>query len=127
MVSQSFKLLRDDPKLIVFPVLSALGVVALSLPFLLIALLGQGLQGNDFHWGPRTWLFTFGWYTAVSFVTIFFNCALAANGYPVFWAPAILWFATMFAAFTAASKIFTVVLYRYATTGDTPAGFDIPR
>ena len=46
--------------------------------------------------------------------------ALGANGYPIFIVPAILWFATMMAAFTAASEIFTVALYRYATTARRP-------
>ncbi|MCU1232387.1 MAG: hypothetical protein JWP63_354 [Candidatus Solibacter sp.] len=243
MVSQSFKLLRDDPKLVVFPILSALGVVALSLPFLFLL-----LTGMEIHSSPQTWLLAFAWYTAAAFVTIFFNCALAAcvqmrfagqtptlaagltraisrihvilawalvtstvgrviefveqragwagrlvfaalgfswnlatflivpvlvmeeggvldslrrsssllrktwgeqlisgiafgwmglltaipgvvlgalaaNGSPLFWVPTVIWFAGMFAAFTAASEIFTVVLYRYATDGQPPAGF----
>ena len=49
---------------------------------------------------------------------------LGANGYPIFIVPAVLWFATMVAAFTAAREIFTVVLYRYATTGEPPNGYD---
>ena len=247
LVSQSFRLLRTDPKLALFPILSALGVIALSLPFLLIALTGQ-----EMHWDAGAWVLLLAWYTAVSFVTIFCNCALAAcvqmrlagetpsiaaglrragsrahviflwalltstvgriiqlfeeragwigrivlgligvswnlatflivpvlvmedggvfdslrrsaallretwgeqiisgiafgwygllcvipgvvlgalaaNGYPLFIVPAVLWFAMLFAAFTAASEIFTVVLYRYATTGDSPAGYTLPR
>ncbi len=50
--------------------------------------------------------------------------ALGANGYPIFIVPAVLWFAAMMAAFTAASEIFTVALYRYATTGEAPSGYD---
>ncbi len=247
MVSQSFRLLRTDPKLALFPVLSALGVIALSLPFLLILLTGQ-----DMHWGAGAWLLVLAWYTGVSFVTIFCNCALAAcvqmrlagqtpsiaagirraasrghviflwalltstvgrilqlfeqragwtgrivlglfgvswnlatflivpvivmedsgvldslrrssallrqtwgeqiisgiafgwlgllfavpgvilgalgaNGYPLFIVPAVLWFAALFAAFTAAGEIFAVVLYRQAATGDAPAGFHLTR
>ena len=49
---------------------------------------------------------------------------LGANGYPIFIVPAIAWFATMVAAFTAAREIFTVALYRYATTGEPPNGYD---
>jgi Family of unknown function (DUF6159) len=243
LVSQSFKLLRDDLKLIVLPILSAIGVVALSLPFILALVLKDGI-----HWGPNSWLLAFGWYACASFVTIFFNCALAAcvqlkfagqtptladglrraasrihvillwslltstigrlfefieqrgwagriavgligiswnlstflivpvlvmedhgvidslrrsasllrqtwgeqlisgiwfgwigllvaipavvlgalaaNGYPVFWAPTIAWIAGWMAALTAAREIFTVVLYQYANTGVPPAGYD---
>jgi len=243
LVSQSFRLLRADPKLAIFPVLSAAGVLTLSLPFLFLAFTGQ-----DIHRGAGTWLLAFAWYAAVSFVTIFFNCALAAcvqlrlagqtpsisaglsraasrvhvillwalftstvgrmlqlleeragwvgrivlgmvglswnlatflivpvlvmeeagvvdslrrsaallrqtwgeqlistiafgwfgllfaipgivlgalaaNGYPALIAPAVLWFAALFASFTAASEIFTVVLYRYATSGQPPTGY----
>jgi hypothetical protein len=241
MVSQSFRLLRTDPKLALFPVLSALGVIALSMPFLLIV-----LTGEEMHWGAGAWPLVLAWYTGVSFVTIFSNCALAAcvqmqlsgqtpsisaglrraasrahviflwalltstvgrilqtfeqragwtgrivvglfgvswnlatflivpvivmedagvldslrrssallrktwgeqiisgiafgwfgllfavpgvilgalgaNGYPLFIVPAVLWFAALFAAFTAASEIFTVVLYYQAVNGDSPA------
>jgi hypothetical protein len=246
LVLQSFGLLRDDLKLIVFPILSAIGAVALSLPYLLMLFNGR-LRG-DIHWAD-TWLLVFAWYACASFVTIFFNCALAAcvqmrfagqtptiagglkraasrvhtillwsiltstvgrllkmleqrvgfitriatalvglswnmatvlivpvlvmedrgvidsvrrsaallrqtwgeqvisgiwfgwmglviaipgvvlgalgaNGYPIFIVPTVLWFAGWLAAFTAAREIFTVVLYRYATTGEPPAGFD---
>jgi len=76
LVSQSFRLLRSDKKLLVFPVLSAIGAAALALPFLL-ALFGMRPPGGT-HWGPNTWLFVFLWYWGASFITIFFNCALAA-------------------------------------------------
>jgi uncharacterized protein DUF6159 len=247
LVSQSFRLLRSDKKLLVFPVLSAIGAAALALP-LLSAVFGMR-PGRGFQWGPDTWLFFFLWYWGASFITIFFNCALAAcvqmrfagqdptladglrraasrvdtilmwslvsatvgqiarameeragwigrliigtvglgwgmatylvipvlvmedagvmdsvrrsssllrqtwgeqlisgiafgwlgllvaipgvvlgvvgaNGHPLFIVPAIAWFATMAAAFTAAREIFTVALYRYATTGEPPNGYD---
>jgi len=247
LVSQSFRLLRELPKLLLFPVWSALGVVALSLPILL-ALFGLH-PATGLHWGSSTWLLVLLWYCGASFITIFFNCALAAcvqmrfagqnptladglrraiarveiillwslisatvgylirwlesrvgfvgrlvaglsglgwnmatylivpvlvmeeqnvmdsirrsasllrqtwgeqlisglafgwlgllfalpgvvlgvvgaNGHPIVLIPAALWFATMIAAFTAASEIFTVVLYRYATTGQPPSGYD---
>ena len=76
LVSQSFRLLRSDKKLLVFPILSAIGAAALAIPFLL-ALFGMRPAGGP-HWGPNTWLFVFLWYWGASFITIFFNCALAA-------------------------------------------------
>jgi hypothetical protein len=240
-------LLGNDKKLLLFPILSAIGAAALALPFLL-ALFGIRPAGG-LHWGPNTWLFVFLWYCGASFITVFFNCALAAcvqlrfagqdatlgdglrraasrvhtillwsivsatvgliarwvesrvgwvgrliagvlglgwsmatylivpvlvmeeagvidsikrsgallrqswgeqlisglafgwlgllftvpgivlgvlgaNGYPIFIVPAIAWFATMMAVFTAAREIFTVALYRYATTGEAPSGYD---
>jgi hypothetical protein len=247
LVLQSFRLLRRDKKLLLFPILSAIGVAALAIPFLLVVF---GMRpAGDGHWGPYAWLLVFLSYWGACFVTIFFNCALAAcvqmdfagegatlgdglrraasrvraillwslvsatvgqftkilesragwtgrlmmgivglgwgmatflivpvlvmeesgvmdsvrrsaslvrqtwgeqlvyglafgwlgllfavpgivlgalgaNGYPIFIVPAILWFATMIAAFTAASEIFTVALYRYATTGEAPSGYD---
>ena len=253
LVLQSFRLLRNDKKLMVFPVLSAVGAGALALPFLL-ALFGLRLSdslrlADGVRWDGNTWLLVFLWYCGASFITIFFNCALAAcvqmrfagqegtlsdglrrawskvhviflwslvsatvgqalewldsragwigkvmiwlvglswgmatylvvpvlvmedagvmdsirrsssllrqtwgeqlisglafgwigllfaipgivigvlgaNGYPIFIVPAVLWFATMMAAFSAAREIFTVALYRYATTGEAPSGYD---
>ena len=49
---------------------------------------------------------------------------LGANGHPIFLVPAIAWFATMIAAFTAAREIFTAAPYRYATTGQARSGYD---
>jgi hypothetical protein len=250
LVSQSFRILRNDPKLLLFPVLSAIGVVALSVPFFL-ALFGLHIaDGLHFdRWGASSWLLVLLWYWGAAFVTVFFNCALAAcvqmqfagqeptigeglsravsrihvilawslvsasvgrileliqsrsglvgrivvmfvgmgwslatflivpvvvmeeqgvmdsirrsaallrqtwgeqiisgfafgwigllfaipgvvlgalgvNGYPIFLVPTVLWFAALIAAFAAASEIFTVVLYRYATSGQAPDGYD---
>jgi hypothetical protein len=66
----------------------------------------------------------FGWLGLLFAVPGIVIGVLGANGYPIFIVPAILWFATMVAAFTAASEIFTVALYRYATTGEAPSGYD---
>jgi hypothetical protein len=53
-------LLRNDKKLMVFPILSAIGAAALALPFLL-GLLGARLA-NGLHWGPNSWVLVFLWY-----------------------------------------------------------------
>ena len=246
LVTRSFQVLSEYPKLMFFPVVSALCVAAMSIPFL-IAVMGVATGGE--RWTPATWLLGFGWYAAAAFIGTFFNCALAAcaqmyfdgqtpewsagmhraaqrihvillwallsatigqflrwvdsragllgriaialvgvgwnmatflivpvlimeeggvmdslrrsaallrqtwgeqlisglaffwigllctipgivlgalgvNGYPVFLGPAVLWFALLFASFSAAGEIFTVVLYRYATTGQAAPGFD---
>src|SRR5947209_6725717 len=78
LVSQSFRLLREDLQLMIFPVLSTFGAVALSAPFLLLLFGGRLTTDLEIQWGPWTWLLLFGWYFTASFVTIFFNCALAA-------------------------------------------------
>jgi hypothetical protein len=79
LISQSFAILRKDKKLVLFPILSALGVVALAIAFI------SGLTGaapwhaSDLRWsGPSTWIWLFLWYCASSFAIVFFNCALAA-------------------------------------------------
>jgi hypothetical protein len=66
----------------------------------------------------------FGWLGLLFAVPGIVLGVFGANGYPIFIVPAIAWFATMIAAFTAASEIFTVALYRYATTGEAPSGYD---
>jgi Family of unknown function (DUF6159) len=73
-------------------------------------------------WGEQlisAWL-SAGWDCCGRFRASCWACVLGANGYPIFIVPAIAWFATMMAAFTAAREIFTVALYRYATTGQAP-------
>ena len=247
LVTQSFKVLGEEPKLMIFPILSAVSVAAMSVPFLL-AIFGMAI-GLDHHIGPAGWLIGFAWYACAAFLGTFFNCALAAcaqmhfagqtprlmdgihraarrahvillwallsatvgqflrwitsrsgligqifigllgfswnmvtflivpvlimeeggvvdsvrrsatllrqtwgeqlisglafgwigllvavpgvilgalgaNGHPYFLIPTVLWFAFMVAAFTAASEVFSVVLYRYATTGQADGGFD---
>jgi hypothetical protein len=250
LVTRSFRLLRNDPKLALFPVLSAVGAIALAVPLLAAALGFSWAEGlNNAHWGSYSWIYVTAWYLGTSFVTIFCNCALAAcvqmrlageeptiaggleraasrvhviflwalisttvgrilsmiqersglvgkiviafvgvgwslatylivpvlvmepvgvmdavrrsssllrqtwgeqvlsgfafgwiallcalpgvglgalamNGYPIFLVPMVLWFAGMWAAFSAAGEIFTVVLYRYATTGQAAPGYD---
>ena len=66
----------------------------------------------------------FGWLVLLYAIPGIVLGALGANGYPIFIVPAILWFAGMMAAFTTAREIFTVALYRYATTGEAPSGYD---
>src|ERR1035438_852849 len=68
LVSRSFRLLRNDKKLLVFPVLSAIGAAALAIPFL-FALFGMRPAGG-LHWGSNTWLFVFLWDWGASFLTI---------------------------------------------------------
>src|ERR1035438_3805500 len=75
LVSRSFRLLGSHKKLMVFPILSAIGAAALALPFLL-ALFGMRPAGG-LRWGSNTWLLVLLWYCGASFITVFCNCALA--------------------------------------------------
>ncbi len=59
LVSQSFRLLRYDTKLMVFPILSAIGALALSLPYLLMLFGGRFADG--FHWSATSWMLVFAW------------------------------------------------------------------
>ena len=76
LVSQSFRLLRNNNKRLAFQILSAIGAAALAVPFLL-ALFGMR-PADGIHWGPNAWLLVLLSYFGASFITIFFNCALAA-------------------------------------------------
>src|SRR5674476_1312335 len=76
LVSRSFRLLRSDKKLLVFPMLSAIGAAALAIPFLL-ALFGMRPAGG-LHWGSNTWLFVFLWLSGASVIATFDECALVA-------------------------------------------------
>lgn len=80
LVLQSFKVLRKDKQLILFPVLSALGVIAVAVPYLWALTGGAPSRIGEMHWsGASTWITLFLWYCCSSFVMIFFNCALAAS------------------------------------------------
>jgi hypothetical protein len=67
----------------------------------------------------------FGWMALLFAIPGIVLGVLGFNGYPIFILGAVTWFAMMMAAFTAAGEIFTVVLYRYATTGQAPSGYDV--
>src|ERR1051326_1197009 len=79
LVLQSFRMLRRDKLLILFPILSALGVIAIAVPYVMALTGGAPSRISQLHWsGPSTWLWLFLWYCSSAFVMIFFNCALAA-------------------------------------------------
>src|SRR5690242_13694946 len=75
LVMQSFRLLRADKKLMLFPVLSGIGMAAMIVPFLAVMVMARG---EGFHWGAPEWALSFLLYCAAAFVSVFFNCALAA-------------------------------------------------
>lgn len=76
LILQSFSILRRDRQLILFPVLSALAAIAVSIPFLLALFAGASVHLD--RWTPMHYALTFLWYSACAFVIVFFNCALAA-------------------------------------------------
>ncbi len=84
LIMQSFAILRKDKRLVVFPILSALAVIGLTIPYFL-AVTGwtlwhpANLQWSDLHLpGASKYAWLFLWYVIISFPMIFFNCALAA-------------------------------------------------
>jgi hypothetical protein len=77
---RSFKVLRRDQQLVLFPILSALGAAAVSVPFFLTLF----SSGAPRRWDPATILAFFVWYCAANFVMVFFNCALAASAQAFF-------------------------------------------
>ena len=76
LIKQSLAVLRRDKKLALFPVLSALAAVAVSAPFWVALFAAAPAESS--HWTPATYAWMFLWYCALSFVIIFFNCALVA-------------------------------------------------
>src|SRR5215475_9726082 len=79
LLKQSFAILREDTRLLIFPVLSALAAVAVSAPY--AWLLIGGFSGEPVTHPTLTaasWAILFAWYCSAAFVMIFFSCALAA-------------------------------------------------
>ena len=76
LMLRSFRVLRQDTQLIVFPILSTLAAAAVSVPFAL-AIFATG--GGPHRWQPVDFALMFVWYVCANFVVVFFNCALAAS------------------------------------------------
>jgi hypothetical protein len=76
LMMQSFGVLRRDKQLVIFPVLSAIAAIAISVPFVL-ALFASGEQPHEWTW--NTVAFCLLWYFCCNAAIIFFNCALAAS------------------------------------------------
>src|SRR5690349_22163656 len=78
LISRSFRVLRQDVKLALFPVLSGLAGLAIAALFLLSPL-GAGLFNKSAQtFGAAEYVSLLLVYCAFYFVMIFFNCALAA-------------------------------------------------
>src|SRR5579862_9341998 len=76
---ESFAVLRSNPSLVIFPILSGVATIIVSIPFL--AILALPFMRGTFHphsWDPLHWAATAGMYFANYFVVIFFNSALVA-------------------------------------------------
>jgi hypothetical protein len=78
LVMQSFSVLRRNPRLAIFPVLSALAAIAVTVPYFWAIAGDAPWRAGDLQWSPMKWAVLFLWYCSCSFVMIFFNCALAA-------------------------------------------------
>jgi hypothetical protein len=79
LIVESFAVLRKDKRLVVFPILSASGVIALTLPYFWALHGAAPWHPSNLHWSDRTtYLWLFLWYCCISFAMVFFNCALAA-------------------------------------------------
>jgi hypothetical protein len=80
LMLQSFRVIRQDKKLILFPILSgfsALAVAALYVfPLVQYGILQRYSAGE--HLQPSTYFWMFLWYCTNYFVIVFFSCALAA-------------------------------------------------
>jgi Family of unknown function (DUF6159) len=80
LIWESFHVIRKDKKLIVFPILSGLSVLAVAaLYFIPLFQLGIARQyAERHHVDPSAYAWMFLWYCTNYFVIVFFSCALAA-------------------------------------------------
>jgi Family of unknown function (DUF6159) len=80
LISQSFQIIRKDKKLILFPILSGLSVLAVAalyfVPLFQLGIVHQYAEGQ--HVEPSAYAWMFLWYCTNYFVIVFFSCALAA-------------------------------------------------
>ncbi|MCU1334817.1 MAG: hypothetical protein JWO19_398 [Bryobacterales bacterium] len=80
LIGESFAIIRKDKKLILFPILSGLAMLAIAaiyfVPLLALGVFKRYAQSHAVDPSFYAWLFL--WYCTSYFVMIFFNCALAA-------------------------------------------------
>src|SRR5215471_3792977 len=77
---RSFGVLRRDKQLVLFPVLSTVAAILVSVPFILAIF----IHGVPERWDVSHLIITFAWYCCANFAIIFFNCALAASAQTFF-------------------------------------------
>ncbi len=80
LIAESFEVIRKDKKLIVFPILSGISVLAVAALYF-VPLFQLGLMreyASERHIDPTAYAWMFLWYCTNYFVIIFFSCALAA-------------------------------------------------
>lgn len=79
LAMNSFKVLRENKQLIIFPVLSGICILAVIASFFAISW-NAGVWDDESEFEslntPLTWLLTFGFYLVNYFVVVFFNTAL---------------------------------------------------
>jgi len=77
---RSFGVLRRDKQLVLFPVLSTVAAILVSVPFILAIF----IHGVPERWDVSHLVITFAWYCCANFAMVFFNCALAASAQTFF-------------------------------------------
>lgn len=80
LVKASMAVLRDDKELIVFPIISAIGVllvtISFALPMVFTGVFDSMISGQENNAGVISFIVAFLFYVAQYFVIIFFNSAL---------------------------------------------------
>jgi hypothetical protein len=77
---QSFRVLRRDKQLVIFPILSAIAAIVVSVPFVLMLF----ATGEPHEWNLNSVALCLLWYFCANSAIIFFNCALAASAQTYF-------------------------------------------
>jgi len=78
LAKASWRVLQENRKLAVLPLLSGIVTVLIAISFLVpIAILGQGgSSSSEYTFGPVQWILTAALYLVSAYVVIFFNAAL---------------------------------------------------
>jgi len=81
IAKDSYAVLKSNPSLVIFPVLSSIAVMLVSIPFLIpfaLTAIASDRTGHHMVFGAVHYALTFGLYFANYFVIVFFNSALVA-------------------------------------------------
>src|SRR5579871_3743609 len=83
LMGESWKVLRSNPSLALFPVLSGFFTILASIPFIAAIVLSgpYDLNSHNLHLGPVHYILVGGMYLVNYFIVIFFNSALVASAY----------------------------------------------
>ena len=82
VAKQSWAVLKNNPSLMIFPIVSSIGTLLVSIPFIVpMVMLALGKEHKVATMGPLQYLLGFVFYAATYTVVVFFNSALVTCAY----------------------------------------------